>query len=127
MLVTLSRGLQVRGSIGWPRLIAALILLILFVPIRRYSLPGNLPFQLEPYRLLVVAARGRLGRVAARRSAHAAPPHRASRGRSSLILAPSLGSIVANPERVAGVSSHVDKKLMFFLSFVARPLPDRRA
>ena len=31
-----------------------LILVILFIPIRRYSLPGNLPFELEPYRLLVM-------------------------------------------------------------------------
>ena len=39
--------------VGWPRLMAGLILVILFIPIRRYSLPGNLPFELEPYRLLV--------------------------------------------------------------------------
>ena len=40
--------------IGWPRLIAALILIILFIPIRRYTLPASLPFQLEPYRVFVV-------------------------------------------------------------------------
>ena len=48
-----SRRSSARCSIGWPRLIAALILIILFIPIRRYSLPGNLPFQLEPYRVFV--------------------------------------------------------------------------
>ena len=26
---------------------------VLFIPIRRYSLPGNLPFELEPYRIYV--------------------------------------------------------------------------
>ena len=36
------------------RLLAVLILIILLVPIRRYSLPANLPFQLELYRVLVV-------------------------------------------------------------------------
>ena len=46
-----------RGYIGWPRLIAALILIILFIPIRRYTLPANLPFQLEPYRAVRRLAR----------------------------------------------------------------------
>ena len=40
-------------EISWPRLIAALIVVILFIPIRRYTLPANLPFQLEPYRVFV--------------------------------------------------------------------------
>ena len=31
------------GFIGWPRILAALVLVILFVPIRRYTLPANLP------------------------------------------------------------------------------------
>ena len=39
--------------VGWPRVLAALILIILFIPIRRYSLPGSLPFEIEPYRLFV--------------------------------------------------------------------------
>ena len=49
------------AAIEWPRSIAALILVILFIPIRRYTLPVNLPFQLEPYRLPRRAARRRLG------------------------------------------------------------------
>ncbi len=53
VLVTLvGAGSGRRTSAGrgcWRRL----ILVILFIPIRRYSLPGNLPFELEPYRLLV--------------------------------------------------------------------------
>ena len=31
---------------------SALVLVVLFIPIRRYTLPGGLPFQLEPYRLM---------------------------------------------------------------------------
>ncbi len=62
--------------VGWPRLLAGLILVILFIPIRRYSLPGNLPFELEPYRLIDRAAARRVGRVAARRSPHPVPAHR---------------------------------------------------
>ena len=37
----------------WNTLVGLLILVILFIPIRRYTLPGNLPIQLEPYRLVV--------------------------------------------------------------------------
>jgi hypothetical protein len=37
----------------WPRLLGALVLVILFIPIRRYALPFDVGIQLEPYRLLV--------------------------------------------------------------------------
>ena len=57
-LVGATTVLTVVGSrvsyVGWPRIIAALILIILFIPIRRYTLPAQLPFQLEPYRLFVL-------------------------------------------------------------------------
>ena len=42
-----------RHILSWPSLVASLLLVILFIPIRRYTLPGDLPFELEPYRLLV--------------------------------------------------------------------------
>ena len=61
--------------VGWHGLLAGLILVILFIPIRRYSLPGNLPFELEPYRLLVIVLLVALGRVAARRPPHDVPPY----------------------------------------------------
>ena len=117
MLVTLATVAVSIGFVAWPRLIGALILLILFVPIRRYFLPVSLPFQLEPYRIfvallllgwcasLLVDSRTRLRRTG-------------FEGPILVIVASSVASIVANPGRVAGVSSFVDKKLMFFLSFV---------
>ena len=37
----------------WDVLTGLLIAVILFIPIRRFVIPGNLPFQLEPYRLFV--------------------------------------------------------------------------
>ena len=43
-----------RWVLQWRTLLATLVIVILFVPIGRYSLPGALPFQLEPYRVLVV-------------------------------------------------------------------------
>ena len=43
-----------RLMLGWTSLVGLLCVVILFIPIRRYSLPGGLPFELEPYRLLVI-------------------------------------------------------------------------
>jgi len=42
-----------RWLLDWRRQVALLILVILFIPIQLYSLGGGLPFQLEPYRILV--------------------------------------------------------------------------
>ena len=104
-------------SIGWPRLLGALILIILFVPIRRYALPGNLPFQLEFYRLFVAflvlgwfASLLVDSRIRVRRTGFEGP--------ILVILGAAVASIIVNPDRVAAFSSEVEKSLMFFLSFV---------
>jgi hypothetical protein len=104
-------------TIGWPRLIAALILVILFIPIRRYALPANLPFQLEPYRLLVallvlawIAALLADPRTRFRRTGFEAP--------LGLIVFSMFASILANRDHVAAASEIVNKSLMFFLSFL---------
>ena len=103
--------------VGWPRILATLILIILFIPIRRYSLPGNLPFELEPYRVFVALLV--LGWLA---SLLADPRSRVRKtgfeGPLILIIGSALASIAANPDRVAQFSPFVDKKLMFFISFV---------
>lgn len=39
----------------WPIMASTLILLLWFVPIKTYSLPVDLPFELEPYRLFLLA------------------------------------------------------------------------
>ena len=105
------------GYVAWRQVIAGLILVILFIPIRRYTLPATLPFQLEPYRVyvalllfggvasLLVDARTRLRRTG-------------FEGPIVLILTSVLASLVANPGAVAAYSGDVAKKLMFFLSFV---------
>jgi hypothetical protein len=114
---TLAALLSRRSYVPWKHLIAGLILIILFIPIRRYSIAGNLPFQLEPYRIyvallllgggasLLVDSRTRLRRTGLE-------------GPLVLIVSAAVASIVANPARVSAVSSDVNKKLMFFLSFV---------
>jgi polysaccharide biosynthesis protein PslJ len=103
--------------VGWPRILAALILIILFIPIRRYSLPGNLPFELEPYRVFVaVLLLGWFGSLLVDRRSRLRKT--GFEGPLLLIVVSALGSIASNPDRVAQLSSIVDKKLMFFLSFV---------
>ena len=101
----------------WRQLVTTLIVIILFIPMRRYSLPGTLPFQLEPYRLFVLlVVLGWLAsllvdrRLHFRRTGFEAP--------LALIVGAVIGSDIANPGRVAGVSSEVAKSLTFFVSFV---------
>ena len=106
-----------RAVIGWHRLIASIVLVVMFVPISRYKLPGSLPFDLELYRVVVaiclllwvasllVDSRVRLA------STPFDPP-------LLLILACVLGSEVTNPSRVGALASNVVKSLTFFVSFV---------
>jgi O-antigen ligase len=103
--------------LSWPQLMAWLLLIILFIPIRRYTIPMNLPFELEPYRgfvaLLILGWFASLladPRTRFRRTGFEAP--------LALIVATALVSIVANPGRVAQLSTEVEKALMFFASFV---------
>ena len=103
--------------LSWRWLLATLTLVILFIPIRRYSMPAALPFQLEPYRIVVVALIVGWGlslladpRVRARRTGFEAP--------IALILVATIGSIVTNPGRVASLDTEVLKALTFFVSFV---------
>lgn len=103
--------------VRWPKLVATLILIILFIPIRRYTLPGNLPFQLEPYRIFVMLL------VAAWVAALLVDPRVRLRktgfeGPIAIIVAASLASILTNPGRVALLGSEVQKALMFLLSFL---------
>jgi polysaccharide biosynthesis protein PslJ len=108
-----------RTLLSWRALLAATVLVILFIPIRRYQMPGHLPFQLEPYRLLVaLVALGWIGsllvdpRVRVRGSALSAPLW--------TILLAAATSVIINGHRVnsLGVGSTVGKKLTFLVSYV---------
>jgi hypothetical protein len=105
-----------RRLLSWRWLLALIVLVILFVPIKRYTLPASLPFNLELYRLLVAfVAIGWLTsllidpRVRIRRSGLDAPL-------MWFFLLVFL-SLLANSGRVASVSGEVYKKLLFFASF----------
>jgi hypothetical protein len=116
VLVTMTAVAR-RTHVSWPELLAALILVILLIPIRRYELPGNLPFQLELYRVFVafllvgwLASLLADPRISARRTGFEGP--------ILVILGGAAASIIANPDRVMTFSSEVQKSLTFFLSFV---------
>ena len=103
----------------WSTLLGLLVLVILFIPIHRYTLPGSLPFDLEPYRVLVavicllwLAAILVDSRVRPRRSGLEAPLF--------VIGLAIIGSVIANVDRIEqlDVSADVAKKITFFASFV---------
>jgi polysaccharide biosynthesis protein PslJ len=102
----------------WRNLFVVLLLVILFVPIRKYTLSGAVGFQLEPYRLVVlvillawVAALLIDPRVRLRKTGFEAP--------LLAVIGVTVASILVNTGRIheLGVSSIVTKKLTFFLSF----------
>jgi hypothetical protein len=117
----------------WDVLGGLLIAVILFIPIRRFVLPGNLPFQLEPYRLLVAFMIASWGtsllidpRVRLRRSGLEAPLW--------LFLGACGASVVFNLDYIShggeffdpatriitsgSLGSNVLKAFTFFMSFV---------
>jgi hypothetical protein len=104
-------------AVGWDRLIALILIVVLFVPIGRYRLPGSLPFNLELYRVVValcilvwVASLLVDSRVRLRSTPFDRPV--------ALILGCVLASEITNPGRVNAYGSHVIKSMTFFLSFV---------
>jgi hypothetical protein len=105
-----------RALLAWRSLLALIILVILFIPMKLYTLPSSLPFHLEPYRIVVAfVALGWLTsllvdrRVRLRRSGLEGP--------LGLFALAVLISLVANSHRVGTVSGEVYKKLAFFASF----------
>ena len=116
-----------RTLLAWPALLAGLVLVILFIPIKRYSLPGNLPFELEPYRLYVaLVATLWLARCSSTRGSGCG--RAGSRRRSFLFVAAALGSVIFNGARITELDVHaeVTKQLTFFAQLLARLLPDRQ-
>jgi polysaccharide biosynthesis protein PslJ len=106
-----------RKLLTWRSLLAFLVVVIYFIPIKRYSLPASLPFELEPYRLLVglllamwVACLLVDPGIRLARTVFDAP--------LALVAAAILGSELANPSRVNELGTYVSKDLLFFSSFL---------
>jgi O-antigen ligase/polysaccharide polymerase Wzy-like membrane protein len=103
--------------LAWPTLLGLILAVILFVPIRRYTVGGNLPFELEPYRLLITVVLGCWlcavaadPRVRVRASGLEAPI-------GALLLAMLL-SLAVNIPRVNAAGAAVIKDFTFFLSYL---------
>lgn len=105
-----------RTILSWRWLLGTICLVILFIPIRRYTLPASLPFNLEPYRLLVAFVA-----IAWFTSMLIDPRVRFRRtgldGPLMCFLFVVLIGLIVNHARVATVSGEVYKKLAFFASF----------
>ena len=106
-----------RPYIPWSRVLVALVLVILFIPLRRYKFPGDAGVSLEPYRLLValIVAGWAMAllcdaRVRLRKSG--------VDGALAFVLLAIVASDLANPGRVGPLQSEVLKAVTFFLSFV---------
>ena len=106
-----------RVLLAWPTLLGLILVVILFVPIRRYTVSGNLPFELEPYRIVIAlvlacwfCALAADPRVRWRRTGFEVP--------LGALLLSMLLSMAANVERVSAVSSLVVKNFTFFLSYL---------
>ena len=106
-----------RPVLPWQGVLAALILVIIFIPIRRYRLPVDLSFELEPYRVLVALILAGWGAallvdpaVRLRRSGFERPL-----GAIVLVV---FASVLANPGRVGALESTVVKAITFLLSFI---------
>lgn len=103
--------------LAWRSLLGLTVLTILFIPIKRYTLPGGLPFNLELYRVLVAFI------VIAWLTALLVDPR--VRLRASGLETPLLGflaivmlSLLANSSRVNALGDDVVKTVTFFLSYV---------
>ena len=108
-----------RVALSWRALLALLVAVILFIPIKRYQFPGHLAFDLEPYRLLVAIMLVGWGaallvdpRVRLRKSGYGGPLF--------LIGYSALLSEIVNNGRITelNVSADVVKGLMFLFSFL---------
>jgi hypothetical protein len=106
-----------RPTVHWRHALTLLLLVVLFIPIRRYRMPGDLPFQAEPYRVLVAVLV--LGWIASLLvDARVRLRHSGFGGPVFAVLAAALASIAVNPDRVNLLQSQVAKAFTFLLSFI---------
>src|SRR5262249_15411797 len=117
LAMAIAAAASYRVMFKWRSLVSLIVLVILFIPIKRYILPGGLPFQLEPYRIIV-------GAVCACWLASLLIDPKVRVHKSPLdapllfYVVAILLSLFANVHRVSSLSQDVLKTLLFFLSFV---------
>jgi hypothetical protein len=120
-----------RQLLAWPTLLGLIVAVILFIPIRRYTIGGGLPFLLEPYRVVVALV------LACWLGALLVDPKTQARrtGLEPPVLAFAgavLISLMLNIGLVTSLSGSVLKSVTFFASFffimylAAAVITDRR-
>jgi polysaccharide biosynthesis protein PslJ len=118
-VVALASAPIIPRLLGWHALLAFVILLILFVPVRVYSLPATLPFNLEPYRLVVAfVAVGWLLSLLVDRRVRLRGTGVVDLPLAAFTLVAWL-SLIVNRTRMISVEPEVTKRLLFFASFGA--------
>jgi len=105
-----------RVLLAWHTMFALTLLVILFIPIRRYTVGANLPIELEPYRLVIALM------FACWLAALAADPNVRWRktGIEAPIAAVLLVMLLSMSLNIGRVTSHTDtvtKQFSFFLSY----------
>jgi hypothetical protein len=107
-----------RAILRWRNLVGVIILVVLLIPIRRYHVSGSLPFDLEPYRVLVgLVAIAWSGSLLVEPATRLRPT---GLERPLLAVAATiLLSVAVNLGRIShiGLTSEVVKKLTFLASF----------
>ena len=106
-----------RVLLAWQTMFAVILVVILFIPIRRYTVGGGLPIELEPYRIVIgvvlccwFAALAVDAKVRWRPTGLEGPL-------GALLLA-MLFSMAANIDRVNAASENVIKQFSFFVSYI---------
>jgi hypothetical protein len=108
-----------RVLLRWRALLTAIVLVVFFIPIKRYSLPSALPFNLEPYRLAIALVA--LAWVTSLLLDPALRLRRSGLERPlGAFLAVALASVLVNAPHLAstGLMPYVVKSLTFFVSFL---------
>jgi hypothetical protein len=107
-----------RPVISWVAQLSAVLVVIMFIPIRRYAFPGGLPFELEPYRLLLMLVL--LGWGLALLVDREAPRIRRTGFELpfAIITIAILGSLLTNASAASEVTAEVIKAVMFFVLFI---------
>jgi hypothetical protein len=105
-----------RALLAWSTLLATILVVILVIPIRRYTVGGGLPIELEPYRILIAIVLG------CWLLALAADPRvrwRATGLEPPIVVFGTaiLLSLALNLARVNAISDIVLKQVSFFASF----------
>jgi hypothetical protein len=108
--------LERRFEIEWRWLVGLLLLVVLFVPPKRYAFPVSLPFELDPFRLLVLAL-AFVFLLSALSDEHFRLRASGLEGPLLVFVVGIVGSLAANPARLSAYESEVVKTLSTLVGY----------